>query len=309
MSAALRSRPLVSVGVPVYNGENFLAQQLDSLLAQTYRNVELIVSDNGSTDATEEICREYARADERVAYHRHDRNRGAAWNYNFALARARGAFFKWACHDDVHLPRYVEACLDALEHAGTDVVFSYARSKVIDEQGEVLWEHYDGLDLVEDSASQRLRRLVANPPNMGTSFFGVARTGVLRSTRGHGAFISADYVVLAELALRGKLVEVPEFLFLKRYHPGMSREANDTLAEVADWFEPGSGRGIVLEYWPLFLQHLVSIARAPLPAEERLRCFGVFVPGWFRVWRRFMTGEACFLGRELVRAGLARRHA
>ena len=92
--------PRVSIGLPVYNGERFLPQALDSILAQTFEDFELIISDNASTDTTEEICRTYATQDQRIHYHRHEQNRGAAWNFNYIVPLARGEYFKWAADDD-----------------------------------------------------------------------------------------------------------------------------------------------------------------------------------------------------------------
>ena len=80
--------PRVSIGLPVYNGEVYLSGALDTLLGQTFTDLELIISDNASTDRTPEICRSYAARDHRVRYIRHEVNRGVPWNHNFALGQA-----------------------------------------------------------------------------------------------------------------------------------------------------------------------------------------------------------------------------
>ena len=92
--------PQVSIGMPVYNGETFIREALDSLLAQTFTNFELIISDNGSSDATEAICKEYAAKDVRIRYVRHGKNRGASANFWFVLNEAVGEYFMWAAADD-----------------------------------------------------------------------------------------------------------------------------------------------------------------------------------------------------------------
>ena len=90
--------PRVSLGMPVYNAQRFLREVLDSILAQTFTDFELIISDNGSTDATEAICREFAARDRRVQYEPNDRtNHGPGWNYNRTEFLARGEFFSWCC--------------------------------------------------------------------------------------------------------------------------------------------------------------------------------------------------------------------
>jgi glycosyltransferase involved in cell wall biosynthesis len=302
-------QPTVTIGLPVYNGERFLAEALDSLLGQTFTDFELIISDNASTDATEEICCAHARSDPRIKYQRSPKNRGAAWNYNRVLELATGPFFKWAAHDDICAPTFLERCVETFRSESSAVVLVYPRSTAIDEHGAVLWEHWDRLDLRESTPHERIKRLVWNPPNMGTSIFGLIRTSALRQTRGTLTFLSADYVILAELALLGEFREIPEVLFLRRYHRGMSREACLTLADLAEWFQPGSSNSVLLEYWTLLAQHLVSIKRAPLGFGERMRCCAAVVPGWTRVWRRQLTEELVGLPAELRRVWAARRAA
>ena len=97
--------PRVSVGIPVFNGERFLAETIESILAQTFKDFEIVISDNASTDRTEEICRSYAARDPRIRYNRNDTNRGAAWNHNRVFELARGEYFKWQSHDDFCAPR------------------------------------------------------------------------------------------------------------------------------------------------------------------------------------------------------------
>lgn len=95
------STPAVSIGMPVYNGEKFIIEALDSILAQTFTDFELIISDNASTDGTEAICNDYATRDSRIRYFRQNENAGALFNFKFVLNEARGSFFKWAAVDDL----------------------------------------------------------------------------------------------------------------------------------------------------------------------------------------------------------------
>ncbi|WP_165367920.1 glycosyltransferase family 2 protein, partial [Phytoactinopolyspora endophytica] len=92
----MASSPRVTIGLPVYNGERYLADAIASILAQEFADFELLIADNGSTDATADICSDAARSDSRVTVHRSDVNRGAAWNYNRLVDLARGEYFKWA---------------------------------------------------------------------------------------------------------------------------------------------------------------------------------------------------------------------
>src|SRR5262249_44963466 len=126
--------PLVSIGLPVYNGERFLGTCLDSLLAQTYANLEIVISDNASTDGTPALCEEYAARDPRIRFVRSDRNRGAAWNHNQVASMARGVYFRWCGADDALDPRFIEACVATLE-SQRDAVLAFPLSIVIDETG------------------------------------------------------------------------------------------------------------------------------------------------------------------------------
>lgn len=105
----------LSIGLPVYNGERYLAESLDALLGQTYKDFELIISDNASTDGTAGICREYARQDPRIRYVRQTKNIGAAPNHNFVLSEAKGELFKWAAADDLYARDLLERCIAALD--------------------------------------------------------------------------------------------------------------------------------------------------------------------------------------------------
>ena len=100
--------PQVSIGMPVYNGEPFISEALDSLLDQTFTDFELIISDNASTDSTEAICRQYAAKDSRIRYVRQAENLGAPANFQFVLDQAVGKYFMWAAADDLQTPNYIE---------------------------------------------------------------------------------------------------------------------------------------------------------------------------------------------------------
>ena len=107
-------QPLVSIGLPVFNGEDFLENALDSILNQTYKNIEVIVCDNASTDRTSSIISAYHKNDDRIKYHRQEINIGAAGNYNRTFELSIGKYFKWAAHDDVMHENYIEQCVHCL---------------------------------------------------------------------------------------------------------------------------------------------------------------------------------------------------
>jgi glycosyltransferase involved in cell wall biosynthesis len=281
MTDTHESSTTVSIGLPVYNGALFLAAALDSILAQTHENLELTVSDNGSTDETEEICREYVRRDSRLRYLRRDVNRGAAWNYNSLVheTTGAGAYFKWASHDDVLAPTYLEKCLEVMRRVPNASVV-YPRTRWIDENGDLGSEVSRDLELREPTPHERLAALAKNF-SLGNASFGLIRRGLLERTHLLGAFPSADFVLLAELALQGEIHQLPESLFFRRNHPEMSRRANPTPKDVAEWFEPGSGRDDVRERWGIFVESMRAIKRAPLGRVERARCYAAFLEAWW----------------------------
>lgn len=205
------NNPLVTIGLPVYNGQRYLEQAIDSILNQTYDNFELIISDNASVDGTFEICETLARKDERIRLFRNDRNLGAAPNYNRVYHLASGKYFKWACYDDLLAPEFLAKCVDILERM-PDVVLCFPKSNIIDENGKYLGVHDFKKNMDSPEAVDRFRNAVLfSDPFF--QLFGLMRPEILGQTGLHGAYPSADNVLIAELALHGKLHVIPEPLF------------------------------------------------------------------------------------------------
>ena len=223
--------------MPVYNGAAYLRRAIDSALAQTYENFELIISDNASEDETESIGRACAERDRRVRYVRQDRNRGAAYNYNFVVREARGTYFKWAAHDDECAPTFISRCLEGFHYAPRTTVLVYPRTAYIDARSEVVSRFDDNMNLVQPRPAQRAFHLLrvlgrANP------VFGLFRTRALRRSRLIGSYLASDWVLLTELALQGEFRSLPEFLFFRRLHEGMSTVAHADHRSRAAWFDP-----------------------------------------------------------------------
>jgi glycosyltransferase involved in cell wall biosynthesis len=281
----------VSIGMPVYNGEPYVRAALDALTAQTYTDFELVVGDNGSTDHTAEIVLEVASRDPRVRLLPSDENRGAAWNYNRVFHATSGRYFRWAAHDDLVAPTHLERLVEALDEASRGTVLSQSLTTFIDVDGNEIKPWDDEFDVSSERASERLRELVRHLVMCNVAF-GLTRRSAMERTRLHGAYPSADRVFLAEMALLGKFTIVPERLFLRRLHPGMSRKANSSLSEVAEWFEPGSGREVRPEYVHLFTEHVRAIVHSPIGLGPRMNVLGVFLPTWLERYGRTMASEA-----------------
>jgi glycosyltransferase involved in cell wall biosynthesis len=289
------SQPLVSVGLPVRNGDEFLGAALRSLQDQDIEDLEIIVSDNGSTDATPEICREATRADPRVTYRRHDTNRGAAWNYQHVFRAAGGRYFKWAAHDDLCRPSFLRRCIEALE-ADASAVLAYPRTDAIGDVGAPGAPFADDLALVEDDPADRLARLFGEVADYHP-IFGVIRSEVLADTGVMGGYVGADIVTLAELAMRGRVLEVPERLFVRRFHDRTSVRANPDARSRALWFDPSRRWRAPMPIVRLSAELVRAVARSPLDLVTRGRCAAVVARRWGAPRWRDMAGE---LRRALV---------
>ena len=280
--------PTVTVGLPVYNGERYLAEAIESVLSQTYEDLELVISDNASTDATESICKAYAERDPRVRYERNSANVGAARNYNITLERAKGRYFKWLAHDDVCEPRFIEVCVEALD-SDPEVVLAYPTPVDIDENGAWLGEMDAGLEFDRPTAVERFAKAMGHVHGC-LPVFGLTRTDILRLTEQHGNYPSADRVLLAELTLWGKLTEIPEKLYLHREHPERFVYTYTTAKERAEWFDPSRKGATFYTFSRELRGYVEAIHRAPISITERWGAYRVLAR-W--VWRnkRNMAGE------------------
>lgn len=129
--------PRLSIGIPVYNGQEYLAELLQSLLTQTFEDFEILICDNASNDRTGDICREFERRDRRVHYTCNERNLGAVANFNRVFEMSTAPLFKWAAHDDLYHSDYLGECIRLLD-ATPDVVLAHSGTAFIDDQGRKL---------------------------------------------------------------------------------------------------------------------------------------------------------------------------
>ena len=275
------STPTVTIGLPVYNAGTYLTGTLDALLLQEFADFELVISDNASTDATSEICERYSKGDPRIRYFRTEVNRGAAWNFNRVFQLARGQYFKWSTHDDLCLPGFLGRCVSALDAAPASVILVYPRARFIDGDGTVIGVDRDILDTRHmSSPHRRLARILTNL-NLANAVEGLIRSKVLRQTRLIGSFIASDYVLLAELAMLGEFLELPDVLFHRRLHKGASRAVNRTNAEVLSWFDPTQALRYRLGHVlcprlmvrsRLLYEWLRSASSLPLSRTDRMLC-------------------------------------
>jgi glycosyltransferase involved in cell wall biosynthesis len=276
--------PRVSVGLAVYNGEKYLEEAIDSILGQTYRDFELIISDNASTDRTEEICQTYAGRDSRVRYRRNATNIGGANNENSTVPLARGEYFRWAAYDDVCAPDLLEKHVAVLD-GDPGLVLCFSMVNEIDENGTILRT----ISLKQGlSPKPHIRfRQLADRNHHCEIFYGLMRTDVLRRTRLQQNYTDSDRTMLAELSLYGRFYEIPEPMFFKRYHP--QNTYVNMRARMA-WFDPSLKGKAVFPYWLQFFDYLQTISRVPLPWSERMRCYAYMVR-WLGDHARNLAGD------------------
>lgn len=282
MANASSRPPLLTVGMPVFNGENFIAEALRSILAQSFADFELIICDNASTDRTGEICKAFAQQDPRIRYYRHDSNLGAAVNFNSTFQLSEGEFFKWAAHDDLLEPTYLESCVKALE-ADPDAVLCHSLVRVIDEQGASLGLYDSALrGAGSPLPSERFRALVLSR-HLCTDMFGVMRRDAMAASEKHGAYYGGDRSLLAELALIGRFIQVPEPLFLNREHKHrFVRSVQAT--EWQAWHDMRQPAKASPPTWRLYADYLRAVRRHLPHGRERLRCYWILSRWWFVDW-------------------------
>jgi len=274
--------PRLSIGLPVYNGENFLREALDSILAQSFTDFELIVADNASTDGTQQICEAHAARDHRIRYYRNRANIGAAKNFNRVFALSSGEYFKWAAHDDILAPDFLLKCIQVLD-SDPGVVLCYARTKIIDAGGQFLYNDNARLEVESAKPQHRFHDLVVRRHSC-FAIFGVMRSEVLKRTPLIGAYTASDRILLGGIALYGRFHEIPEYLFCNRNHAQRSIKAYDYRARTA-WFDPQKAGTIVFLIWRHLLEYCRLIKTAPLGRGERWQCSFVMVK-WLRLnWK------------------------
>jgi glycosyltransferase involved in cell wall biosynthesis len=273
--------PKVSIGLPVYNGEQYLAETIDSILAQTYENFELIISDNCSTDGSREICRRYVERDSRVRFFPNEINKGWAGNYCRVFELARGPYFRWAPADDVFAPESVAACVEVLD-AHPDAVLCYPKTTLIDATGAVIEPYDDNLDLRSNSPVVRFR-MAFDQIGLVNVMYGLMRTEQVRQTGLIRHYPGADIIFLIELSLYGKFIEINRRLFFRRMHEKASSSMKST-PQLQAYLDPSRKERFFAYQWQTFFDQVVAVLRGPLNLKERVQllCFLVRRAIWSR---------------------------
>jgi glycosyltransferase involved in cell wall biosynthesis len=292
----------VSVGLPVFNGARYLAEAVDSLLAQTFEDFEIVISDNGSTDETEEICRSYAARDSRIRYVRSDVNRGLLWNFRRVLELAQSPYFKWMAHDDRCAPEFLRRCLEELD-GDPGLVLCAPATVDTDADGAPLRTYRWAMRTESADVRERFHDIIRE--RLAHPFFGVMRTAAARDLDLRKPCLAFDKLVLTELVLRGRLRVIDDPLQLHREHADRSmRVYGHRAARRLASFDPARANRVPL---PLLWQALESyraLQRAPLPPATRRQC-AAMIPVW--VASRPVRLSAEFVYAALDAGDLVRR--
>jgi len=262
--------PSVSIGLPIRNGERFLAATLESILGQTFEDFELILSDNASSDSTADICVAYAKRDKRVKYNRNTTNLGLTQNFNRAFELSSGKYFRWSSADDLFAPTSIAVCLEVLSNH-PEVALCYPKTILIDSDGKTIREYEDNLDLRLSRAVDRFRVTLRNI-GLVNAHYGLIRADVLRRTSLFGSYPGSDMVLLAELALYGQFWEIPQPLFFRRMHDRASSALRTASWDaVQEFWNPATKGGLNFYYWTHRYHNLTSVIRAPIGVIEKIQ--------------------------------------
>ena len=239
--------PTVSIGIPVYNGASHIGETIESILSQTFRDFELLISDNASTDGTFDICHEYASRDQRVRCVRQSRNLGANKNFNTLFEMSSGKYFKWSGYDDRLDPTLIERCVEALEGNPAASIAYCGETFIDDESGTEVLRCDVPHNIHGDTSDARFREWMWNMEikNQGMSdlVYGVVRSEAMRNTRLFIDKLATNKILILELVTKGPVIHIPDVLVF-RSPPG-HRTIEQRMARLA----PMKNSRVSLPHW------------------------------------------------------------
>jgi glycosyltransferase involved in cell wall biosynthesis len=291
------SEPLVTVGLPVYNVERYVAQSLDTLLAQTFSDFKILICDNASTDRTAEICRDYASRDPRIEYHRNPTNLGMAGNYNRSFALSRSKYFRWAPADDYCSPDLLADHVKVLE-ADPTIALAYSQAWFVGEDGTPyeLWK--DELHLMDDDPVARFKGVIGRIKRVH-HHLGLMRSDCVARTGGIAKHVSSDIAFVAEMSLLGKLYRIDRPQFFRRMHGDSSSWKTLDEEHQARRYHASNVNRIPFSRLRYHLYEMAVVRRSPaLSPAQRAELFAFLARRAGAEWR-WLAGEA---RQELLRA-------
>jgi glycosyltransferase involved in cell wall biosynthesis len=296
----MNAAPRLTIGLPVYNGEKYLAESLDALLGQSYKDFELLISDNASTDGTADICRQYGEQDARIRYVRQSSNIGCAPNHNFVVEQAGGELFKWAADDDLYARDMLDRCVQALDEY-PQVVLANPWTAMINESGAVTKAVEYSVNTASERVAERFRSMMFDS-GWADDIGGVIRTEVLRRTSLLGSYHLADRALTTEICLHGPFYQIPDWLYFRRDHPSRAERAYPGVREWCANLDPRRANRLRYPTVRLYSEYVwayaAAIRRAPLSSADRNKCY--------RYLARWVGGRVLPVARQAVRDGAIR---
>lgn len=290
--------PLVTIGLPVFNSERYLKQSLDSLLAQTYADFVLVISDNASTDATPLICQQYAGTDSRIKYLRNATNIGNPRNFNRVFEVTTTRYLKWSTADDFWEPSFLERALEVVERDST-VALCYPKAWLVDADGRNPTPYEDHLHLIQEDPVDRFLTLLESI-ELAHQHLGLIRTSHLRQTHLLGVHVGSDINLLAELILYGKFYELPERLFFRRFHETSGSWKRSDTQHVAKYYHGSGSKHPAMARWRRHMGFFAAVSSAPLQLRSRVTIYRRLLRGM--IWdRRELIGELLASVRSISR--------
>jgi glycosyltransferase involved in cell wall biosynthesis len=271
LTSGIQPSPRVGVGMPVYNGANFVAEAIESVLNQTFEDFELVISDNASTDETGEICLSYAAQDPRIRYLRNRKNLGGGPNFTRVFQLSRGEFYKIANHDDVCHPRFLELCVEALD-SDPEIVSAYPLTVDIDETGAAIRKLSPAPEYESPDPATRVWEALQFEREP-LALFGVMRSEIVVKTGLMASVPSADRIWLAELLMHGRFQEVHEPLYLHREHPLRSTYSAGRGHASMAWWDPSKMGTFRFPYWRMMRKLAEAIHRSPMSAADKRHAY------------------------------------
>jgi glycosyltransferase involved in cell wall biosynthesis len=261
--------PSIGIGLPVYNAERYIVGAIESHLAQTFGDFELIISDNGSTDATQEICRRYAARDARIRYHRAEVNRGLSWNHARAFELCSGEYFRWGAADDLPSPDLLDETHRLLS-TEPRVVLCVPHTRNIDAAGTVVGELPRTLDLPTDDVVERAHAVLTRGYQMVFPQ-GLIRRSAMLSTSRRWHYFGWDFILLFELALRGRIAQTSTAYLQRRLHERQASRVQRDAKQGTREVEPSFRTRFLLPHWRWESERMRAALRAPIPLTSKIR--------------------------------------
>jgi glycosyltransferase involved in cell wall biosynthesis len=260
--------PLVAVGLAVYNSERYVSQSIDCLLAQSFKDFALFISDNASTDRTSEICQRYAARDSRIRYTKNPVNIGMVGNYNLLFSYCRSKYFRWATADDYWHEDMLKDAVQVME-ADPSLSLCYPRAKIVDQDGREMSLWQDCLHLMQEDPAERFLAVVQNIGRVH-HHLGLMRADIMRRTRLLARHVSSDIGFVAEMSLYGKFSQIPKYQMYRRVHEDSSSVGLDNPEHMRRRYHAANTRRVPFNRLSMHRVLFSAVLRSPLSLPRKV---------------------------------------